>query len=37
MSITLKKDQWKVKDPSTGTYRGSAIFSTTLPEDAAFE
>ena len=35
MSITLKKDQWKVKDPSTGTYRGSAIFSTTLPEDAA--
>ena len=35
MSITLKKDVWKVKDPSTGNYRGAAILSTTLPEDAA--
>lgn len=35
MPITLKKDVWKVKDPSSGTYRGAAIFSTTLPEDAA--
>jgi len=34
MSITMKKDAWKIKDPLTGTYRGSAIFSTTLPEDA---
>lgn len=35
MSITLKKDVWKVKDPSSGNYRGAAILSTTLPEDAA--
>ena len=35
MSITLKKDVWKVKDPSSGQYRGAAILSTTLPEDAA--
>lgn len=35
MPITLKKDEWKVKDPSSGNYRGAAILSTTLPEDAA--
>lgn len=35
MPITLKKDEWKVKDPSSGNYRGTAILSTTLPEDAA--
>jgi len=34
MPITLKKDEWKVKDPSSGNYRGAAILSTTLPEDA---
>ena len=35
MPITLKKDVWKVKDPSSGQYRGAAILSTTLPQDAA--
>ncbi len=35
MPITLKKDTWNVKDPISGNYRGAAILSTTLPEDAA--
>lgn len=35
MPIALKKDVWKVKDPSSGQYRGAAILSTTLPQDAA--
>lgn len=35
MSITMKKDAWKIKDPQTGNYRNSAILCTTLPEDAA--
>lgn len=35
MPLTLKKDVWNVRDPASGSYRGAAILSTTLPEDAA--
>ena len=35
MPLTLKKDAWNVRDPASGSYRGAAILSTTLPEDAA--
>ena len=34
MPISIKTDAWYVKD-SEGNYRDSAIFSTTLPEEAA--
>ena len=34
MSISIKKDAWKVKD-AQGQYRSAAIFSTDLPDEAA--
>ena len=33
MSISIKKDSWHVKDVN-GQYRGTAIFSSTLPSEA---
>ena len=33
MSISIKTDSWKVKDEN-GQYRGTAIFSSTLPTEA---
>ena len=33
MSISIKKDSWHVKD-GNGQYRGTAIFSSTLPSEA---
>lgn len=33
MSISIKKDSWHVKD-GNGHYRGTAIFSSTLPSEA---
>lgn len=33
MSISIKPDSWHVKD-GNGQYRGTAIFSSTLPSEA---
>lgn len=35
MSVTLRKDILKIKDPALGTYREAAIFSSDLPGTAA--
>lgn len=35
MSVILKKDTWKIKDPNTGEYRDSTVFASTFAEDTA--